>query len=79
MQTLTFSNGVKIDTAQIISVESSQQTIELPGLIGELTHLLEGRPSGLLIRMRDGSTVEINAGNARLRIESSEPSQAMAQ
>jgi hypothetical protein len=70
MQTLTFSNGVIIDSAQIISVESNQQTIQFPGGIGELKHLLDGRPSGLLVRLRDGSTVEINSGTSRLKIES---------
>ncbi len=70
MQTLTFSNGVTIDSAQIVSVESKQQVIQFPGDIGELEHMLHGRPSSLLIRLRDGSSVEINAGHARLNIQS---------
>lgn len=70
MQTLTFSNGVTVDSAQIISVESKQQVIQFPGDIGELEHMLHGRPSSLLIRLRDGSSVEINAGHSRLNIQS---------
>jgi hypothetical protein len=69
MNTLNFSNGVTIDSTHIVSVESNQQTIQLPGGIGELEHLLRGRPSALLIRLRDGSAVEINAGHARLNIQ----------
>ena len=75
MQKMTFSNGVTIDVAQIFSVESNQQRIEFPGHLGEVEHLLEGRPSSLLIRLRDGSTVEINAGTTRLRIESTTASE----
>jgi hypothetical protein len=70
MQSLTFSNGVMVDSAQIIAIESNQQTIQFPGGIGELQHLLDGRPSSLLIRLRDGSTVEISSGTSRLKIES---------
>jgi hypothetical protein len=68
MQTISFSNGLTIDCSQIICIESNQQKIQFPGDIGELAHLLDGRPSGLLIRLRDGSTVDINAGNERLVI-----------
>lgn len=72
MSTLSFSNGVTVDSSNILRVESNQQSIEFPGGIGELEHLLLGRPSGLLIRLRDGSTVQINAGNAILKIQSKE-------
>ncbi len=74
MQTISFSNGVTIDCAQIVCIESNQQKIMFPGDIGELAHLLDGRPSGLLIRLRDGSTVDINAGKKRLEIYPMEPS-----
>ena len=70
MQTLSFSNGVTIDASQIVSINSNQQSIQFPGDIGELDHLLEGRPSGLQIRLRDGSTVEIQSGTSRLMIQS---------
>ena len=73
MKTLTFSNGVTIDTAQIISVESNQQTIPFPGQIGELQHMLQGRPSTLTVLLRDGSAVEIKAGRTKLGIRSDEP------
>ena len=69
MATLTFSNGVKIDSTQIVSVESNQQVIQFPGDVGELQHMLMGRPSMLTIRLRDGSVVEINAGHSRLSIQ----------
>ncbi len=72
MNSLSFSNGVTVDTAQILSVESNQQTIPFPGGIGELEHMLQGRPSTLIIRLRDGSKVEISAGHARLSIQSAE-------
>lgn len=70
MQTIAFSNGVTIDCDKIAHVESNQQKIQFPGDIGEMAHLLAGRPSGLLIRLRDGSTVEIKAGDQRLEIHS---------
>lgn len=69
MNTLSLSNGVTIDSTNIVSVESNQQMIQLPGGIGELEHLLQGRPSALSIRLRDGSAVAINAGHARLNIQ----------
>lgn len=69
MQTLIFSNGVSIDAQQIIWIESNQQKIEFPGAEGEIRHLLDGQPSGLSIRLRDGSLVEINAGAKRLSIQ----------
>lgn len=72
VKTLSFSNGVRIDASQIVTIESNQQTIQLPGGIGELEHLLQGRPAGLLIHLSDGSTVEINAGQTRLRIQQDE-------
>lgn len=67
-QTLLFSNGIEIPCAQIVCIESNQQQIMFPGSDGELSHLLGGRPSNLLIRLRDDSTVDINAGKTRLRI-----------
>ncbi len=69
MTTLSFSNGVIIDASQIVSVDSNQQSIQFPGDIGELEHLLLGRPSSLIFRMRDGSVVEINAGSSQLRVQ----------
>ena len=69
MKTLSFSNGVRIEASQIVSIGSNQQTIQIPEELGELEHLLQGRPSGLLIRLGDGSTVEINAGQSRLKIQ----------
>lgn len=69
MQMLKFSNGVMIDSAEILWIESNQQRIEFPGQIGELTHMLKGQPAGLLIRLRDGSVAEINAGAKRLGIQ----------
>ena len=70
-QTLSFSNGIAIDCSRIVSIESNQQQIMFPGGIGELSHLLDGRPSNLLIRLHDGSTVEIRAGTVRLQIQMS--------
>jgi hypothetical protein len=49
MKTLRFSNGVIIDATQIATIESNQQSINAPGAIGELQHLLKGRPSTLTI------------------------------
>ena len=71
MTTLSFSNGVTIDAAQILRVTSNQQTIEFPRDAGELEHLLQGRPSMLMIHLNDGSAVEIKGGNLRLNIEMS--------
>jgi len=68
-QTLTFSNGIAIECSQIVFIESNQQRIPFPGSAGELAHLLDGRPSNLLVRLRDGSTVNINAGTVRLQIQ----------
>lgn len=68
MQTLSFSNGITIETSQVMWIESNQQKIEFPGEINEVKRLLDGQPSGLLIRLRDGSTVEIKAGTTRLGI-----------
>ena len=76
MQTLSFSNGVTIDSSQIVSIESNQQSILFPGESGELDHLLDGRPSGLQIRLRDGSTVEIQSGTSRLMIQSNDSTSA---
>ena len=76
MQTLSFSNGVTVDSSQIVSIESNQQSIQFPGDIGELDHLLDGRPSGLQIRLRDGSTVEIQSGTSRLMIQSQDSTPA---
>lgn len=73
MKTLTFSNGVTIDSAQIISIDSNQQSIPFPGEIGELQHMLQGQPSILTIRLRDGSEVEIKAGHTKLGIRTDEP------
>lgn len=72
MNTFSFSNGVTIDSSQIVSVESNQQTIQFPGGIGELARLLLGRPSALTIVLRDGSSVEINAGHTQLKIQNHE-------
>lgn len=72
MKSIVFSNGVMIDSAQILSIESNQQTIKFPGGIGEVEHLLKGRPSGLSIQLRDGSAVEIKAGQTLLTIYASE-------
>lgn len=70
MKTLKFSNGVTVDAVEIVSVVSNRQTIHFPAEIGELQHLLDGRPSSLLLILKDGSSIEINAGNSRLKIES---------
>jgi len=72
MNSITFSNGVIIDSSQILSVESNQQRIKFPGGIGELEHLLKGRPSGLMIHLRDGSAVEIKAGQTQLMIHTND-------
>ncbi len=72
MKMLAFSNGVTVDSSEIVSVESNQQTIQFPGGIGEVKHLLLGRPSSLVIRLRDGSAVEIKAGRAQLTITEKE-------
>jgi hypothetical protein len=68
-QMLSFSNGIAIECSRIVCIESNQQQIPFPGSVGELTHLLDGRPSNLLVRLHDGSTVEINAGTVRLQIQ----------
>lgn len=73
-QSLSFSNGVAIRCSQIVSIESTQQQISFPGSLGELSHLLEGRPSSLLVRLRDGSTVQVNAGHTYLQIGLTEDS-----
>lgn len=65
---LSFSNGVSIEYAKIVCIESNQQRIPFPGGIGEMAHLLDGRPSRLSVQLRDGSTVDINAGSVRLQI-----------
>lgn len=73
MNLLVFSNGVNIDATQIVKVESNQQTILFPGAIGELQHLFDGQPSSLLVHLRDGSSVEIKAGNTHLGMRRDEP------
>jgi hypothetical protein len=70
MKTLKFSNGVTVDAMEIVSVVSNRQTIQFPAEIDELQHLLDGRPSSLLLILKDGSSIEINASNSRLKIES---------
>lgn len=69
LQKLSFSNGVAVDYEQIVCVESNQQRIPFPGGVGELKHLLDGRPSNLRMHLRDGSIVEITAGTVRLQIQ----------
>lgn len=56
----TSSCGVFIELTQIVGVESSQQTIQYLGGTGELKLLPDGRPVGLLLRLRDRLTVETN-------------------
>ena len=68
MKLLSFSNGVTIDSSQIVSVESHRQIIRFPGEIGEVEHLLRGRPCSRVGRLHDGSVVEINAGHSQLKI-----------
>jgi hypothetical protein len=68
MRTLNFSNGLLIDASKISSIVSNQQEMKSLGDIGELQHLLNGRPSSLTIRLIDGSVVTVNAGGERLSI-----------
>ena len=70
MKWLTFSNGVVIDAEKIVTIVSNQQKIEFPAEISQLQHLLDGRPSSLTLILTDGSKIEIDAGNSRLKIES---------
>lgn len=72
MKLLRFSNGLSIDSSQIVTIESNQQSFGFPGAIGELEHLLQGRPGGLVVHLKDGSNVKIIAGQARLSITESE-------
>lgn len=69
MRSLTFSNGLTIDSEKIVTVVSKRQVIQFPAEIEELQHLLDGRPSSLLLILKDGSNIEINAGSERLQIE----------
>ncbi len=69
MKSLAFSNGLTIDWAKIVTVASKRQVIQFPAEIEELQHLLDGRPSSLLLILTDGSNIEINAGSERLQIE----------
>ena len=72
MKRLSFSNGVTIDSRQIVSVESKQQVVCFPSENDELEHMLRGRPSTLIVRLHDGSVVEIKAGHSQLQILSDE-------
>ena len=72
MNAICFSNGVIVDSSKIVCIESSQQTITFPGGIGEVEHLLKGRPSALVIHLRDSSVVEIKAGQSILTIHINE-------
>lgn len=69
MKTLALSNGVTIDIAQLVTIVSNQQEIHFPDELNELQHLLDGRPSSLLLILRDGSTVKIDAGDRELKSE----------
>lgn len=69
VNTLVLSNGVMIDIAQLVTIVSNQQQIHCPDELNELQHLLNGRPSSLLLILRDGSKVQIDAGNCELKIE----------
>lgn len=69
MNNLSLSNGVMIDIAQLVTIVSNQQEIHCPDELNELQHLLDGRPSSLLLILRDGSTVKIDAGSSELKIE----------
>lgn len=72
MQKFRFSNGITIESPEVLWMESNQQKIEFPGELNEVKRLLDGQPSSLMIRLRDGSTVEIKAGATRLGIQTIE-------